>query len=1366
MSSSAGKAAAAAAATTNKRKAPDDAAAGGSSTSQPAKRRKVRVRVTVRDAHGKLHKKAVAVPEGCKVRQLRESIGARFGFSVGQLHEKGFGEFEIDDGDEVDVSMADNNESLFCEAEDKVAKVDGVSNQPAFGLGATVSGYSVMVEFSSCSEQPLKLEIAQGPNTTLHALSAMIKAAVEQIMHSVGRGANLVGQRVEVRISTLSFDLPGTKSMSESATLADLGMSEQKKTVRVFCTVYSSDKLTPVFCFSKQAPSPASISAVLSVLEVAHHKLHHCKNECLERWASFENSAPTLRALARFFDAPCFTEVDAPDVSLLVSTIYSAGRFLLEADFSLGVLKEAGVLSYARHSLGFILSTPKACTGKKEVDAAGTLKFPTATTIVSSPVSERSDIALFFNKAVLESNNPVYVSNLPTELETEPMSASFSKSREAVEHGSLFQEKVKTEGLTMALRGILPIGDTSTASSSAELSLCWLQIVPSNLLRDSTSRVPCLCYNEKKELCIFTGIPACSNGIVEIYEPLKESHRSVQPGLLARSLASSLGGDEGFQLVDSRPPSELLIVAFDRSNSMNGKAFRVSRSEKEKEEREFALPPVPVTREDAFDAMIDIRQDIWFPLLHKTIERRIRPASEVFATMAMLASPFEHFIRCMTDQHPRLCLQMIKAAPGPPESLPKEIQDIGQYTALASDPTFQIFFFHQKTYTIDVRRNWTLRRVKRQISSIIGASISCLRIQYGGRTLEDHKTLHDYKITKHRRLEIGFRSHSQWFNRRKPKSSVSQTNDDATPVMRFQFDDDIVISLSGAATVEELAVRYCSAARTLPHKFTLWSDFKDDGDGTRVGTLLFNFYDLNSLQRTLSSQYPNKTKVNIELGGPRTDPKKTFRHLSRLDCSKQLFQNFINRAQAYNFPSQMGLVIFGTDVKKACDLTGLIESFRDEIEEIDTSGGTALYNAISVSAQMLVDAKHDIEKRNNKAQNIFDKAMEEYNAFLENVNSSAVTEKGAVAETIEGAKAPRAPPSLDIQPIPKMRILVLSDGRDEDSPATMTPETVLATLRMHGITLDAIILGKDSHSYDNPVLKSIAHASGGYAFAPQNVEEAIKITEHETMVSGCDRPICGPKANLTVKSLLRQMRYKDYHYADSGEVLQRKRPDEMKRAAETLDVALTKMNQRESSGNSNAAVAVGSGQTSGKIAKRLMHELRKIQKASLPHIDVYPSLKNIRFWKIVIEAPSTKGIPSEIDRDCLYSGANFALYIQFPMEFPDRPPEVRFITPITHVNVNSHGRICHGILGRDWNPRTSVKQVLDCIYGLLLHPDIDDALDSRLAFLARQQPNTDYVNMVKSASADPRCLKTREEWSQVMLSGENNVVIDLVNQDD
>ena len=134
-----------------------------------------------------------------------------------------------------------------------------------------------------------------------------------------------------------------------------------------------------------------------------------------------------------------------------------------------------------------------------------------------------------------------------------------------------------------------------------------------------------------------------------------------------------------------------------------------------------------------------------------------------------------------------------------------------------------------------------------------------------------------------------------------------------------------------------------------------------------------------------------------------------------------------------------------------------------------------------------------------------------------------------------------------------------------------------------------------------------------------------------------------------------------------------------------------------------------------------------------------------------IDAPRTEGVDPKDDRACLYSGATFALYIKFPENFPDRPPEVRFLTPITHVNVNSHGRICHGILGRDWNPRITIKQVLDCVYGLLLTQEIDDSLDSQLAYLARKTPNDQYVNLVKQHCSRKECHRSREEWKKIML---------------
>lgn len=83
------------------------------------------------------------------------------------------------------------------------------------------------------------------------------------------------------------------------------------------------------------------------------------------------------------------------------------------------------------------------------------------------------------------------------------------------------------------------------------------------------------------------------------------------------------------------------------------------------------------------------------------------------------------------------------------------------------------------------------------------------------------------------------------------------------------------------------------------------------------------------------------------------------------------------------------------------------------------------------------------------------------------------------------------------------------------------------------------------------------------------------------------------------------------------------------------------------------------------------------------------------FWKIIFEAPK--------DESCDYKDATYLLSMEFPATYPQHPPTVRFetATPIKHVNVNAHGRVCHGILGRDYEAgSTKVRDIFDSIYGL------------------------------------------------------------------
>jgi ubiquitin-protein ligase len=1222
------------------------------------------------------------------------------------------------------------------------------------------------------------MEVPEGPNTKLSALPEMVASVANRLASQKDKRSH----PLKVQLSTLRFDLPSASDLSDTATLAALGMNDEaQKNLRLFCTVYNDDASDPLLCFRKEKPTPAAVSSLLSLLQVAHHKLHAHKESTIAKWSNMYNFPPGLRALSRFFDAATFKEVTAPDVALIAAMMFATGRFLLDYDFAVGVGQEQSVLRYSREIFAFLLATPTVQTPAEDGGGGGArLKpFPAATAITTVDLREDAELAAFFKLSTIASIKSLYTSALPVG------SASVQllelRSSEATEHMAAFQEQVaESEDLTKTLENLLPgrtAVSSAVSSSSSALPTEWLRIIPSKTLRDSNSRVPCLCYNENKQLVVFTGIPGCSNGIVQIYEPLKGKHREVAPDSLARALASRLGAlaSESFKLVESRPPSELLVVAFDRSNSMSGRAFprNPSGSAAAAEEANvYTTPSVPVSGPDAFDAMVQFRNDsIWFPVLRNTLLQRRRAASKVFEAMALLALPHDHFTRCMVAQHGELCIALLKAAPGPRQSLPPNLQTLGTRTPpSSSDPTFQIMCRERRTITVDVQGSWTIRAVKYEVESKIGIPASHIRLQYQGRRLPNHKTLTECGVKKHASLTVGINPEaSPRGYRRSGTSPSSAAGGDTAPVMTFDFGRGQVIRCSGAETCEQLAARYCEKEGTLPHNFSLWAEFKDTGDGHRQGTLIFDLRSRYRFQKLSRRFGEGKIKVDVEVCSPRKDPNLKHRRMSRLVCSKQLFENFINRAQAYNFPTKTGLVVFGSEVEKTCQLTGLIESFRDKINAIETAGGTALNKAISVSITMLREAMADIEKKNASTQEAFDCAMQEYEDTMKAYRNQESAEGAAAAPT--GADAvipmPTLPAAIELQPRPKLRILVLSDGVDEDSPASMTPESLLSDLLEHSITLDAIVLGSGSSSSfggRDPMLKLLSLASGGYVFAPMNVEEAIKITEHETMVSGCDRPSPAASRDLEVARVLNssgsrnsamrrfldKQRNKTFHYSDSGVVLSRKRPDEMVRAAATLEAALAKME----SGS-------GDAQMSGKIVKRLMMEMKKIKVAALPHVDIFPSTKNIRFWKVVIEAPRTQGVAPEADRDCLYAGANFALYIQFPIDFPDRPPSIRFVTPICHVNVNSHGRICHGILGRDWNPRTSVKQVVDCIYGLLLHPDIDDALDSRLAFLARQRPNTAYVDMVKAAARDPRCLKSRDEWRSSMLSGEDPDVIDL-----
>ncbi|KAG6512621.1 hypothetical protein ZIOFF_030746 [Zingiber officinale] len=74
----------------------------------------------------------------------------------------------------------------------------------------------------------------------------------------------------------------------------------------------------------------------------------------------------------------------------------------------------------------------------------------------------------------------------------------------------------------------------------------------------------------------------------------------------------------------------------------------------------------------------------------------------------------------------------------------------------------------------------------------------------------------------------------------------------------------------------------------------------------------------------------------------------------------------------------------------------------------------------------------------------------------------------------------------------------------------------------------------------------------------------------------------------------------------------------------------------------------------------------------------------------------------------------FIVKIQIPERYPFQPPNVTFVIPIYHPNIDNGGRICLDILNLlpkgAWQPSMSISTILTSIRLLLSEPNPDDAL--------------------------------------------------------
>jgi ubiquitin-conjugating enzyme E2 W len=68
----------------------------------------------------------------------------------------------------------------------------------------------------------------------------------------------------------------------------------------------------------------------------------------------------------------------------------------------------------------------------------------------------------------------------------------------------------------------------------------------------------------------------------------------------------------------------------------------------------------------------------------------------------------------------------------------------------------------------------------------------------------------------------------------------------------------------------------------------------------------------------------------------------------------------------------------------------------------------------------------------------------------------------------------------------------------------------------------------------------------------------------------------------------------------------------------------------------------------------------------------------------------------------VYEGESYKLRLNFPVEYPAKPPSVFFLKPCPkHMHVYTNGDICLNFLGRDWRPTITAEALIVSILSML-----------------------------------------------------------------
>jgi len=136
----------------------------------------------------------------------------------------------------------------------------------------------------------------------------------------------------------------------------------------------------------------------------------------------------------------------------------------------------------------------------------------------------------------------------------------------------------------------------------------------------------------------------------------------------------------------------------------------------------------------------------------------------------------------------------------------------------------------------------------------------------------------------------------------------------------------------------------------------------------------------------------------------------------------------------------------------------------------------------------------------------------------------------------------------------------------------------------------------------------------------------------------------------------------------------------------------------------------------------LMQQLRELTKRPPENVSVgLRDEKNLAEWEVMFLGPTNS----------LYEGGYFKALLKFPVDFPNMPPEMTFITPILHPNIYPNGKVCISILHPPGEDRFNEQESADERWRPIL--GVEAILVSVLSMLTDDKPNLDSPANIDAA---------------------------------